>query len=144
VEKVKEAAGLADADDFILEFPEEYDTIVGERGVGLSGGQKQRLSLARLLLKDPPIVILDDTTSSVDVETEHRIQKALAAFKRGRTTFIISHRISSVEKADEILVLSDGRITERGTHSELVARGGYYAKVYAHQTGRHFLGRPGG
>jgi ATP-binding cassette, subfamily B, multidrug efflux pump len=144
VEKVKEAATQADADDFIREFPEEYDTIVGERGVGLSGGQKQRLSLARLLLKNPPIVILDDTTSSVDVETEHTIQKALAEFKRGRTTFIISHRISSVEKADVILIVQDGRISERGTHAELVARGGYYSLVYAHQTGRRPLGRAGG
>jgi ATP-binding cassette subfamily B protein len=143
VEKVREAAMLADADDFIREFPEDYDTIVGERGVGLSGGQKQRLSLARLLLKDPPIVILDDTTSSVDVETEHKIQKALAEFKRGRTTFIISHRISSVEKADVILILSDGRIVERGTHAELVARGGYYSQVYGHQTGRRVLGQAG-
>jgi ABC-type multidrug transport system fused ATPase/permease subunit len=95
-------------------------------------------------LKNPPIVILDDTTSSVDVETEHKIQNALASFKRGRTTFIISHRISSVEKADVILILKDGRIVERGTHAELVARGGYYGKVYAHQTGRRFLGQAGG
>ncbi len=144
VERVKEAAALADADEFVNEFPEGYDTIVGERGVGLSGGQKQRLSLARLLLKDPPIVILDDTTSSVDVETEHKIQKALAEFKRGRTTFVISHRISSVEKADVILVLSDGRISERGTHAELVARGGYYATVYAHQTGRRIMAQARG
>jgi ATP-binding cassette subfamily B multidrug efflux pump len=144
MEKVKEAAGLADAEGFIRELPDGYDTIVGERGVGLSGGQKQRLSLARLLLKDPPIVILDDTTCSVDVETEHRIQEALAPFKRGRTAFIISHRVSSVENADVILVVSDGRIVERGTHAELVAQGGYYGKVYAHQTGQRYMGRPGG
>jgi ATP-binding cassette subfamily B protein len=95
------------------------------------------------LLKNPPIVILDDTTSSVDVETEHKIQAALAAFKQGRTTFIVSHRISSVEKADVILVVKDGRISERGTHAELVARGGYYSLVYAHQTGRRPLGPAG-
>ena len=141
VEAVQQAAELADADEFITELPEAYDTIVGERGVGLSGGQKQRLSLARLLLKNPPIVILDDTTSSVDVETEHKIQRALAEFKQGRTTFIISHRISSVEKADEILVIMDGRVAERGTHAELLSLGGYYSQVYAHQTGRRATGR---
>ncbi len=136
VEKVVEAARLADADGFIREFPEGYDTIVGERGVGLSGGQKQRLALARLLLKNPPIVILDDTTSNVDVETEREIQKELRKFAHGRTTFIISHRISSVRNADMILVIEDGRISERGTHEELLARGGYSGKVYAHQTGQ--------
>ncbi len=132
--RVVETAELADADAFIRELPEGYDTIVGERGVGLSGGQKQRIALARLMLKDPPIVILDDTTSSVDVETERRIQVALHRFKRGRTTFVISHRISSVQGADMILVISAGRVAESGTHAELVSRGGYYSKVCAHQT----------
>ncbi len=136
VSRVVEAATLACADAFVREFPEGYDTIVGERGVGLSGGQRQRLALARLLLKDPPVVILDDTTSSVDVETEHEIQAALRTIKRGRTTFVIAHRISSVEEADVILVVVDGRIAERGTHAELLALGGVYSQVYTHQTGR--------
>jgi ATP-binding cassette subfamily B protein len=143
VERVINAARLADAEGFIREFPEGYDTIIGERGVGLSGGQKQRLALARLLLKNPPIVILDDTTSNVDVETEREIQRALHAFKKGRTTFIISHRVSSMLDADMILVVMDGRIAERGTPAQLVALGGYYAKVYAHQTGKTPL-RAGG
>jgi ATP-binding cassette subfamily B protein len=136
VARVVEASKLADADDFIREFPDGYDTIVGERGVGLSGGQRQRLALARLLLKEPAVAILDDTTSSVDVETEHAIQGALRTIKQGRTTFIIAHRISSVQEADVILVIVDGRIAERGTHAELVALGGVYSQVYAHQTGR--------
>ncbi len=134
--RVVETAGLADADAFIRELPEGYDTIVGERGVGLSGGQKQRIALARIMLKNPPIVILDDTTSSVDVETERRIQDALPRFQRGRTTFVISHRISSVQGADVILVISEGRVAESGTHAELVSRGGYYSQVCAHQAGR--------
>ncbi len=144
--RVVETAVLADADAFIRELPEGYDTIVGERGVGLSGGQKQRIALARLMLKDPPIVILDDTTSSVDVETERRIQAALPRFKRGRTTFVVSHRISSVQNADVILVVSAGRVAESGTHAELVSRGGYYSQVCAHQTWGRFPGleRDGG
>jgi ATP-binding cassette subfamily B multidrug efflux pump len=139
--RVVETAELADADTFIRELPEGYDTIVGERGVGLSGGQKQRIALARLMLKAPPIVILDDTTSSVDVETERRIQDALPRFKRGRTTFVISHRISSVQGADVILVVGKGRVAESGTHAELVSRGGYYSQVYAHQTRSGLPGR---
>lgn len=132
-EKVEAAARLADADSFIRSLPEGYDTIVGERGVGLSGGQKQRISLARALLKDPAIIILDDTTSAVDMETETQIQKALKTVTQNRTLFVIAYRISSVKDCDLILVMNDGKIIERGTHEELVAAGGYYASVYHHQ-----------
>lgn len=132
-EKVKEAAMMADANLFIKELVDGYDTIVGERGVGLSGGQKQRISLARALLKDPSILVLDDTTSAVDMETESYIQKQLENINHTCTTFIIAYRISSIRNADQILVLDGGRIIEQGTHDELVKKGGYYATVYKHQ-----------
>ena len=135
-ETVKEAAVAADANHFIKETPDGYDTIVGERGVGLSGGQKQRISLARALVKDPEILILDDTTSAVDMETESYIQKQLKNIGRDHTVFIIAYRISSVKDADQIYVMQHGQITERGTHRELVNRGGYYEQVFAHQYGK--------
>lgn len=126
---------MADANLFIQKMPQGYDTIVGERGVGLSGGQKQRISLARALLKDPAILILDDTTSAVDMETESYIQEQLKKLKKNCTIFIIAYRISSIKDADLILVMDQGRIIEQGTHEELVRAGGYYATAFRHQYG---------
>ena len=134
-EDVKKAAKMADANLFIQKMPEGYDTIVGERGVGLSGGQKQRISLARALLKDPSILILDDTTSAVDMETESYIQNQLKKIEKDCTIFIIAYRISSIKDADLILVMDQGRIVEQGTHEELVRAGGYYATAFHHQYG---------
>lgn len=133
--QVKTIATMAEADTFIKNMPEGYETIVGERGVGLSGGQKQRIALARALLKNPPILILDDTTSAVDMETELKIQQEMNAGEEKRTTFIIAHRISSVQNADLILVLENGRIIEQGTHKELIKKLGYYNEVYRNQSG---------
>lgn len=134
-EEVKQAAIMADANHFIQALPDGYDTIVGERGVGLSGGQKQRISLARALLKDPSILILDDTTSAVDMETESYIQTQLKKIEKECTIFIIAYRISSIRDADLILVMDNGRIIERGTHDELVAKNGYYASAFRNQYG---------
>ncbi len=134
-EDVKKAAKMADANLFIQKMPDGYDTIVGERGVGLSGGQKQRISLARALLKDPSILILDDTTSAVDMETESYIQNQLKKIEKDCTIFIIAYRISSIKDADLILVMDQGRIVEQGTHDELVRAGGYYASAFYHQYG---------
>lgn len=134
-ESIKQAAGIADADGFISSLPEGYDTIIGERGVGLSGGQRQRIALARAILKDPSILILDDTTSSVDMETEFEIHRTLRSFYNNKTTFIIAHRISSVKNADKIIVLNGGQIIEQGTHKELLNLKGYYYDVYQSQYG---------
>ncbi len=134
-EEVVAAAKVANAHDFILQMPEGYDTIVGERGVGLSGGQKQRISLARALIKDPSIIILDDTTSAVDMETETQIQNELGSLGNRHTVFIIAHRISSIKEADQILVVDDGRIIEAGNHEELLRKQGYYYTVFHHQYG---------
>lgn len=134
-EQVQAAAKIANADEFIREMPQGYDTIVGERGVGLSGGQKQRISLARAILKDPSIVILDDTTSAIDMETESMIQNELKKVSDNRTVFIIAHRISSIIHADQILVLDNGRLVEQGNHEQLLAKKGYYYTVFHHQYG---------
>ena len=134
-EKVKQVAALAEAHHFIQDMPEGYDTIIGERGVGLSGGQRQRIALARALLRHPPILILDDTTSALDMETELKIQKDLNANLQKTTTFIIAHRISSVKSADLILVMDEGSIAERGTHESLIEKEGIYYEVYQNQWG---------
>ena len=141
-DKVEWAANMAGAGEFIEDFSEGYDTIIGERGVGLSGGQKQRIALARALIKNPSIIILDDTTSSVDIETEHEIHQSLREFYRDKTAFIIAHRISSVKNADLILVLESGKIVERGTHDELLKKKGYYYSVFVNQYGDFEKSRP--
>ncbi len=129
-EQVREIAEAAQMHSFIDDFPDGYATMVGERGVGLSGGQKQRLSLGRTLIRDCPILVLDDSTSSVDAQTERLIQEALLKAAENRTTFIIAHRLSAIHHADLILVFKDGSIVERGTHQELMANGGEYQELY--------------
>lgn len=129
-DEIRAAARAAAIDEVIQTFPDGYDTLVGERGVTLSGGQKQRVAIARTILKDPRILILDDAMSSVDSETELEIRQALADLRVGRTTFIIAHRVQSAMEADQVLVFDHGRIIERGTHQELVERGGMYAQVF--------------
>ena len=133
LERVRVAAEVASLDGDVQEFPAKYDTMVGERGITLSGGQKQRTALARAIVRDPRILILDDSLSSVDTQTEERILSRLRGIMGGRTTILIAHRTSTVRDADQIVVLRDGRITERGTHDELLARGGYYADLYQKQ-----------
>ena len=130
MERVVRAAKIAQLHDFVEGLPGGYDTWVGERGVTLSGGQRQRLAIARTILLDPPVLILDDSTSSVDMETEHRLQQALADVIRGRTTFVIAHRLSTVRRADMILALENGEIVERGTHDQLLERNGLYRRIY--------------
>lgn len=136
LERIKNMARVADASPFIERMPEQYDTFLGERGSGLSGGQRQRISLARGLMKDPAILILDDTTSAVDMETEVKIHNELQEVMQQKTTFIIANRISSVKRADEIIILSHGKIVERGTHTSLLAAKGAYYKIYLKQLGK--------
>ena len=130
MEEVVTVSKLAQLHDAVEAMPQGYDTWVGERGITLSGGQRQRLAIARTLLLDPPILILDDSTSSVDVGTEHLLQQALSNVVKGRTTFVIAHRLSTVRKADIILVLDGGIIVERGTHDELIKQDGFYRRTY--------------
>ena len=127
------AAKRANIHDYVMTLPNGYDTQVGERGVKLSGGQKQRISIARAFLKNPPILILDEATSALDNMTEMQVQKSLAELSTGRTTLVVAHRLSTVKNADEILVLTEGQITERGSHEELISQGGVYADLYRYQ-----------
>jgi ATP-binding cassette subfamily B protein len=128
-----EAARKANAHDFIRSLPDKYQTDIGQRGVKLSGGQKQRLSIARVFLKDPPVLIFDEATSALDYESERVVQEALEELAKDRTTFIIAHRLSTIRNAKRILVLTDRGIEEQGTHEELIALNGSYARLYNRQ-----------
>lgn len=134
-EEVIRAARLANADEFIRGLPDGYDTLVGERGVKLSGGQRQRIAIARAILKDAPILVLDEATSALDSESEALIQEALTNLMKGRTSIVVAHRLSTIAGLDEIVVLSDGRIVEQGSHKQLLATGGAYAKLWSRQSG---------
>jgi ATP-binding cassette subfamily B protein len=130
-EEVEKAARLAEAHEFIRQKPGGYGFVAGERGASLSGGERQRIAIARAILKSAPILVLDEATSALDTETEGKIKRALDAVRRGRTTFIIAHRLSTVANADQILVFDQGRIVERGTFQTLVAKGGVFARLVA-------------
>jgi subfamily B ATP-binding cassette protein MsbA len=133
--EVQEACRIARVDEFVARFEHKYQTVVGERGVKLSGGQRQRVAIARAILADPRILILDEATSSLDSESEAYIQEGLTHLMRGRTTFVIAHRLSTIRRADQILVLEDGAIVERGRHEELYAASGRYYDMYTKQYG---------
>ena len=129
MERVAEAARIANAHDFIMETEHGYDTVIGDRGCRLSGGQRQRISIARAILKDPAILILDEATSALDTESERLVQEALDKLMKDRTTIVIAHRLSTIVNADRICVLHEGEIAETGTHDELLARNGIYKKL---------------
>ena len=133
MEEVVAAARIANAHDFIMEKEQGYETNIGDRGQLLSGGQRQRISIARAILKNPPILILDEATASLDTESERMVQEALDYLMSNRTTISIAHRLSTIRKADEIIVMNEGRIVERGTHDELIEKNGYYKKLYEMQ-----------
>ncbi|MCB2011272.1 MAG: ATP-binding cassette domain-containing protein, partial [Geminicoccaceae bacterium] len=130
---IEAAARKAQIHTFIESLPDGYATLVGERGLKLSGGEKQRVAIARVLLKDPPILVLDEATSALDSQTEQALQEALREAAKGRTTLVIAHRLSTIADADEIVVLRDGRIEERGSHTDLLARSGLYADMWQRQ-----------
>ncbi len=130
-EEIKEAARLAGADEFISELADGYDTYIGERGIKLSGGQKQRISIARVFLKNPPVLILDEATSSLDNESERLVQQSLDELAKGRTTLVIAHRLTTIKNADKILVLTEDGVVEQGTHKELIEKGGVYSELYS-------------
>ena len=134
MEQVIQAAKIANAHEFIMDKEKGYDTVIGDRGMMLSGGQRQRLSIARAILKNPPILILDEATASLDTESERIVQQALDYLMSSRTTISIAHRLSTVKKADEIIVMNEGRIVERGKHDELIEKNGYYKKLYEMQS----------
>jgi ATP-binding cassette subfamily B protein len=137
VEQVIEAARTANAHDFICALPNGYDTMVGERGHTLSGGERQRVSIARAILNNPRVLILDEATSSVDTETERKIQQALERVVEGRTVFAIAHRLSTLRRATRLFVIEEGRLTEQGSHAELVEQDGTYAKLFRLQHELH-------
>jgi subfamily B ATP-binding cassette protein MsbA len=129
-EELLKAAQAAYADDFISQLPQQFDTLLGERGILISGGQRQRIAIARAVLMDAPVLILDEATSSLDTESERLVQRALSNLMKGRTSIVIAHRLSTIRKADHIVVMEKGAIVEQGTHDELLAHGGIYTMLY--------------